>query len=867
MTQADYIIQNAKASLPQHLRTAPWRILGHGTGLLNSQDELNAYLAAYGEMHKVKCNAAMQNLPYDKLPLRIHLIDWGCGQGLGSLCFLDNLFARGMVGRVKRITLIEPSQAALNRASHNLQKAMQHMDTRIETVQRYLPSDSGSQSSPFALEMNLPGTVHIFSNILDIPSVSLKKTAQIIEGGNGTHFILCTAPVNDNSTRLDEFAAYFTQTEVFSDISDRDYGYTSDTYHKFSCKTKCFCFNSTDSHLATTVHEGQYSEDGAYGDYDMEAMVKSGYLSESLYHAYSALSAKLGKDDRIFLKPDINGETPDIVVVRPGKGILVLNVFDDNLNRCLFDKGVFMVGGISAASPLARAFSYRENIIEQHSTEILKKTVTDKSAWFIVRPAVWFSKGNRLQINALFAHLLKPGREKDNVISGVITMSAEDISAPNVWERLDMDRHRRSFTAEACSQFINVLKSQWHCYYEGDNEIHLTERQRQLSRSYTGRIVRVKGVAGSGKTQVLASTAVNCQLRTGRRILILTYNITLVNYIRYRIGRIPADFPWNKFIITNYHSFFTTQAKNQDLKLTLASYDDPEFFAGVRDKLPKYSAILIDEAQDYKTEWFKNVFDNFLEEDGEVVIFGDEKQDVYRRGSFESIPSIRGHVWGAWNKLRIGHRVNNQLIVDLATEFQRTYFNEVDETDGVRELSFGGGTSYCLLPYNTQPENQVSRIMDFIRRSGVDLTNTVVLSQTTDVLRGIEYAYRKLTGINCMTTFETTEVYNAILANNNKVINSKFYEDLEKIRTNKKAHFTMLADKIKMSTIYSYKGWEASCVILLILPDPGNTDAPENRPELIYTAITRAKDTLFVINLGNGTYHNFFQTYIGNGIQ
>ena len=59
MTQADYIISRAKESLPSHLANAPWRILGHGTGLLSTQDELNAYLAAYGEMHKVKCNAAI----------------------------------------------------------------------------------------------------------------------------------------------------------------------------------------------------------------------------------------------------------------------------------------------------------------------------------------------------------------------------------------------------------------------------------------------------------------------------------------------------------------------------------------------------------------------------------------------------------------------------------------------------------------------------------------------------------------------------------------------------------------------------------------------------------------------------------------
>ncbi len=866
MTQAEFIISRAKSSLPPHLVHAPWSIVGHGTRLLSTEDELNAYLVAYGEMHRVKCNAAMQNFPYELLPTRIHLIDWGCGQGLGALCFLDNLYARGLINRVKKITLIEPSQAALEKAGKNLRTAMENYSPEIETIQCYLPAEPNGASTLTALNINLPGTVHVFSNILDIPSVNLRRTAQIIEGGQGIHFVLCTSPVNDNARRLDEFAQYFTQTDVFSDICDRDYGYTSDTFHKFGCKTKCFFFSSADSTVVSDVKEGIYTESGAYGDYDLRAMVNNGYLSSNLYQAYSSLASHLGENDRIFLKPNLNGDTPDIIVVRPKKGILVFNIFEEDLNKCYFDNGSFTINGQSAASPLSRAFGYRDNIIEQHSTEILRKTVTDRSAWFIVRPAVWFPQGNRTQINSLFAHLRKPnGITPNNSIAGVLTLASDEINSDNIWDSLDMNRVRRSFSDQACNQFINVLRSQWHCYTEGDNEIRLTEKQRQLARSFAGRVMRVKGVAGSGKTQVLASTAVNCQLRTGRRVLILTYNITLVNYIRYRIERIPADFPWNKFLITNYHNFFTTQAKNHDLKLTLASYDDANFFSSVRDELPKFSAILIDEAQDYESVWFKIIFNSFLEEDGEVVIFGDDKQDVYRRGSFETIPSVRNHTWGAWNKLSVGHRVNNQLIVDLAKDFQQYYFNEIDTGLEVRELTFTGGIKYRYASPNYPSSDIVDLIIKYINTEGVNIENTAILSQTTDVLRGIEYAYRKRTGISCMTTFETKEVFDALIEHY-QGINSRFQEDLEKIRANKKAHFTMASTGIKMSTIYSYKGWEAACVVLIILPEPGPYDALENRPELIYTAITRAKDNLLIINLSNTTYHNFFQTHISDGI-
>ena len=72
----------------------------------------------------------------------------------------------------------------------------------------------------------------------------------------------------------------------------------------------------------------------------------------------------------------------------------------------------------------------------------------------------------------------------------------------------------------------------------------------------------------------------------------------------------------------------------------------------------------------------------------------------------------------------------------------------------------------------------------------------------------------------------------------------------------------MMTDQIKMSSIYSYKGWEADNVILLIQPAKEYIQAEDSimaMPELVYTAITRARNNLFVINLGNASFDNFFK--------
>ena len=71
--------------------------LNHGKNILQTEDQLAAYLSWYGEMHKVKCNIAAQNFPYQELGMRIHIVDWGCGQAIASLCFMESLEQRGLL--------------------------------------------------------------------------------------------------------------------------------------------------------------------------------------------------------------------------------------------------------------------------------------------------------------------------------------------------------------------------------------------------------------------------------------------------------------------------------------------------------------------------------------------------------------------------------------------------------------------------------------------------------------------------------------------------------------------------------------------------------------------------------------------------
>ena len=862
MYTIDQAIINSRKRISDKRRWDYYREMDHGKKILQSQEELEAYMSLYGEMHQFKCKAAIQSFPYEKLGYGLHLVDWGCGQGLATLCFLEALEYRGLLDRVQKITLIEPSVPALERARSNVRLALEGHNIEVEVLNSKLPSNKDDSTRANLVNLNKSTTVHFFSNILDVLDVSLKKTAQIVESGRGLHFVLCMGPLDKNSARIDEFCEYFSQRIDFAALQDRNVGVTSDTNRATSCKIRCFSFISENSSINDNVVEGHYDESGAFDDYDDDKLVQNGILNQQLVTAYRKIAEKSYYNEKVYLRPDIDGDTPDLLIMRKGRGLVVLNIFDKDLSKCYFDKGAFYCDGEQMSSPLTVVRSICDSIMNEKSSEMLRNTFRGKNGWFAIRPAVWFPHADATQIQAVFLNDLQKEKQNENAgfSSRTLLLDKNAFNTGDVWATLDLKRSRPDFTDAVFDELRGLLKSRWHTFREGDSSIKLTKDQGDLAKSQPSRRQKISGVAGSGKTQVLAARAVNSYLRTGKTVLVLAFNITLVNYIKYRIGRIPADFLWEKIFTTNYHRFFASQARRIRKRMDLSSFSDTDFFKGYESQLIRYSAILIDEAQDYEYAWFYILQKYFLEPDGELVLFGDVKQNIYKRGLDDS-KEIHTPIPGQWTKrLNIGHRFNNPRIASLSMEFQKHFFGDLPTDEITPDLSLGFSTKdilYELLSSSATGDEIAQRCLEIISSNSLDLRNTIILSQTNDVLRGVEKAYRDRTNQKPMTTFETKEYYDFL-----KESSTDFDKDLKRIRDNKKTHFTMMTDQIKMSSIYSYKGWEADNVILLIQPAKEFIQAEDSimaMPELVYTAITRARNNLFVINLGNTMFHDFFR--------
>ena len=104
--------------LPQQLRDELHEALKRGVDILDSEPLMVTYLHSFGPMHQAKLQYAFDKLNEEFLQQKeINIIDYGCGQAIGTMCYADFLRENGYSQKVKTITLIEPSELCLKRAA------------------------------------------------------------------------------------------------------------------------------------------------------------------------------------------------------------------------------------------------------------------------------------------------------------------------------------------------------------------------------------------------------------------------------------------------------------------------------------------------------------------------------------------------------------------------------------------------------------------------------------------------------------------------------------------------------------------------------------------------------------------------------
>ena len=246
LTIAD-IIKICQDLVPPRYAHAPWchPEVNHGVSVLRTDDGLNCYLAGYGEAHAAKAFKALKSLPSSTFVEPFEVYDWGCGQGVATLCLIEHLREIDLLHNLKCVTLIEPSGAALARAKFNIEQAAPGIT--VISQEKGLPA---SEELPFEcmdeIDVKYSKVLHLFSNILDIKTIDLRKLAKLISSKGHRHVVACIGPANLQEDRINSFCGNFSDKAATFNMPFRD---TEFFYRKsyggytFGCFIRTFSFS------------------------------------------------------------------------------------------------------------------------------------------------------------------------------------------------------------------------------------------------------------------------------------------------------------------------------------------------------------------------------------------------------------------------------------------------------------------------------------------------------------------------------------------------------------------------------------------------------------------------------------------------
>ena len=570
------------------------------------------------------------------------------------------------------------------------------------------------------------------------------------------------------------------------------------------------------------------------------------------------LYEQLDDNYEIFFQSHINGFLPDIVILKKNYGALIIEVKDWNLSYYKIDNdhnwevySPINKQYYKVLSPVAQVLEYKKSLYDFYSIKLAEKKITlgEKEAYNLIGCAVYFHNANIKDIK----------KNKINFESNYVEIFCQEslhiknyiyylLNKSNIFNNTSPN-----FSNDLYDEFFRILQPIEHIKEQGKSIIYSSEQKRLIKSKFNTK-QKIRGITGSGKTKILAKRAVNAYLRTKESVLILTFNITLRNYIHDMINEVREDFPWSNFIISHYHGFIKGYAIKHNIILNKDNWTISNF-------PKKYSTILVDESQDYTKEWI-NVIHSLLKENGELVFFGDERQNIYSRELEDK--KIYTKIGGAWNTLKSSYRINT-IISSILSAYQTIFFkNKYDNENIIPKhtmLDNNELTSYYLL-HEIDIDKIIKIYRQFIENNNIHDNEVCFLCATVEELRLLEKGSKQI-GYRTITTFETEEEYQKLVKRHGEN-SSKLKEQLRKYRRTKKFHFQMNSGKLKFSTIQSFKGWEVENIFLIInLNNPNIKDLNNiSEDEIIYTGISRAKKNLIILEIGESKYTDFFKQYL-----
>lgn len=359
-------------------------------------------------------------------------------------------------------------------------------------------------------------------------------------------------------------------------------------------------------------------------------------------------------------------------------------------------------------------------------------------------------------------------------------------------------------------------------------------QQEQLARSLGEGHRVIHGVAGSGKTLILAYRCLHLAQEVSKPILVLCFNVSLGSRLRHLMTEKGLS---SKVMVRHFHGWCREQLTRYRIpkpdwkQLSAAEYNEQVVQKVIQSVdqglIPagSYGAVMIDEGHDFQPEWLKLVAQMVDAQTQSLLVLYDDAQNLYgeKKSKKFSFKSVGIQAQGRTTILKLNYR-NTTEVLAVACEFAK----EVMTPTSDREED---------VPVLVQPQS--------VGRHGPlpELIHLPSFKQETDYLaertqqfheRGVAWndmaiVYRsKSIGEQIYKRFQQAQIPVEWV---NKDTDSRFYNPAEQ--------------SIKLITMHASKGLEFPIVFVSgigFMPMNQSPEAEEAR--LLYVAMTRAIDQL-----------------------
>jgi hypothetical protein len=326
----------------------------------------------------------------------------------------------------------------------------------------------------------------------------------------------------------------------------------------------------------------------------------------------------------------------DFIIADPGKFVLCLEVkggiirYEGKVNKW-FQNDVEL-----NPSPDIQSSSNSHSLIERYA--VLSKYVPVE--WAVSFPDCEISGKVTLPANISRNRVLD--REKVMWLDKSLPVFMKELASAHPGKKGCKDYIYDGFKSDILRDLNFIQKLGTTITKDEDKFIELTETQNNyFSKVLENKKIITRGPSGSGKT-IIAKTLAKDFASEGKKVLLLCYNRTLANKIRYETG-------------INRNELITVDTFHSLARDIIAIYDDKwwdsrdskpldfweielpsKFEEVVSNVVAQYDVLIIDEGQDFGELWFDVIF-KMVKSDGCIYIFLDEFQNIFSR--FTQIPN------------------------------------------------------------------------------------------------------------------------------------------------------------------------------------------------------------------------------------